>query len=140
MSTEGISVNAEVRVQIRSDLDILNARQQGRKLATGLGFTLTEATFIVTAISELARNIVMYARSGEILLTSVNDRNRCGIILVAKDQGPGIADIRLAMQSGFSTSGSLGLGLPGTRRLMDEFEISSKIGQGTTVVAKKWRR
>lgn len=139
MSTEGISVNAEVRVQIRSDLDILNARQQGRRLATELGFSLTEATFIVTAISELARNIVMYAKTGEVLLTSVNDRSRCGIIVVAKDQGPGIADIRLAMQSGFSTSGSLGLGLPGTKRLMDEFEVSSKIGQGTTVVVKKWR-
>jgi serine/threonine-protein kinase RsbT len=139
MSSEGISVDADVRVPIRSDLDILYARRQGRKLATALGFTSTEATFIVTAISELARNIVMYAKTGEIALTAVKDRDRRGIIVVAKDRGPGIADIRLAMQSGFSTSGSLGLGLPGAKKLMDEFEVTSKIGQGTTVVAKKWK-
>ncbi len=132
-------METEVRVRIHSDLDIMRARQEGRKLAIELGFSTTEATVIVAAISELARNIVMYARDGEILLTGVNDRDRYGIIVVAKDEGPGIPDIRLAMQDGYSTSGGLGLGLPGAKRLMDEFDIRSKEGQGTTVVAKKWR-
>jgi len=109
-------------------------------MATELGFSSGDATLIATAISELARNIVSYARKGQITLKMVNGLNRQGISVVATDDGPGIADIRQALRDGFSTSGSLGLGLPGVRRLMDEFEITSQPGQGTMVAVKKWRQ
>jgi serine/threonine-protein kinase RsbT len=108
-------------------------------MATELGFSTGDATLIATAISELARNIVSYARKGQITLKIVNGLNRQGVAVVATDDGPGIPDIRQALRDGFSTSGSLGLGLPGVRRLMDEFEITSQPGRGTTVTVKKWR-
>jgi serine/threonine-protein kinase RsbT len=130
----------EVRVAIASDQDIVAARQKGRALAIELGFSPVDATFIATAISELARNILAYARRGEINLRTVQASNRRGIVVVASDNGPGIADIRQALRDGFSTSGSLGLGLPGVRRLMDEFEVVSRLGHGTTVTVKKWRQ
>ena len=130
----------EIRVGIHSDQDIVTARQQGRALAVELGFSTGDATLIATAISELARNIVSYARRGEITLKMVNASTRQGITIVASDSGPGILDVRQAMRDGFSTSGSLGLGLPGVRRLMDEFEIASEPGRGTTVTVKKWRQ
>jgi serine/threonine-protein kinase RsbT len=126
-------------VAINSDQDIVVARQKGRALATELGFSSGDATLIATAISELARNIVSYARRGEIALRLVNGLNRQGIAIVASDDGPGIHDIRQALRDGFSTSGSLGMGLPGVRRLMDEFEITSKPGRGTIVAVKKWK-
>ena len=128
----------EIRVPITSDQDVVAARQQGRALAAKLEFSSSESTLIATAISELARNIVSYARHGEIRIIPQNS-GRPGIVIVASDEGPGIADIRQAMRDGFSTSGSLGLGLPGVRRLMDEFEIASERGKGTTVIAKKWK-
>ena len=103
------------------------------------GFSTGDATLIATAISELARNIVSYARKGEITLKIVSASVRQGILIVASDNGPGIPDIRQAMRDGFSTSGSLGLGLPGVRRLMDEFEITSQPGKGTMVAVKKWK-
>ena len=131
---------AEIRVAIKSDQDIVLARQRGRALATELGFSAVDATFIATAVSELARNILVYARKGEITLRAVHGSNRKGVQVVASDDGPGIPDIRQALRDGFSTSGSLGLGLPGVRRLMDEFEITSQPGQGTTVAVKKWRQ
>lgn len=124
---------------INSDQDIVVARQKGRALATELGFPSGDATLIATAISELARNIVSYARRGQITLRLVNGLNRQGIAIVASDDGPGIHDIRQALRDGFSTSGSLGMGLPGVRRLMDEFEITSKPGRGTIVAVKKWK-
>jgi serine/threonine-protein kinase RsbT len=127
-------------VAINSDQDIVSARQKGRAMANELGFSSGDATLIATAISELARNIVAYARKGQITLKMVNGLNRRGISVVATDDGPGIADIRQALRDGFSTSGSLGLGLPGVRRLMDEFEITSEPGQGTMVAVKKWRQ
>ncbi len=130
----------EIRVAIKSDQDIVVARQKGRLMATELGFSTGDATLIATAISELARNIVSYARKGQITLKIVNGLNRQGISVVASDDGPGIYDIRQALRDGFSTSGSLGLGLPGVRRLMDEFEITSQPGRGTTVAVKKWRQ
>ncbi len=130
---------AEIRVSINSDQDIVLARQKGRTLALDTGFSSGDATLIAAAISELARNIVSYARRGQITLTLVNSTSRQGLMITASDQGPGISDIRQALRDGFSTSGSLGLGLPGVRRLMDEFHISSELGRGTTVVAKKWR-
>jgi serine/threonine-protein kinase RsbT len=131
---------AEIRVAIKSDQDIVTARQKGRALAAELGFSSGDATLIATAISELARNIVSYARKGEITLKAAHGSARQGILVVASDNGPGIPDIRQAMRDGFSTSGSLGLGLPGVRRLMDEFEIASQPGQGTTVTVKKWKQ
>jgi serine/threonine-protein kinase RsbT len=127
-------------VAINSDQDIVLARQKGRVMATELGFSTGDATLIATAISELARNIVSYARKGQITLKMVNGLNRQGIAVIASDDGPGIADIRQALRDGFSTSGSLGLGLPGVRRLMDEFEITSQPGRGTIVAVKKWRQ
>jgi serine/threonine-protein kinase RsbT len=130
----------QVRVPIDSDGDIIIARQKGRALAAELGFSSTDVVRIATAISELARNVLSYAVSGEIRLETVNSRNKCGIAIVATDRGPGIADIEKAMQDAYSTSGGLGLGLPGVRRLMDEFEIESAVGQGTTVSATKWCR
>jgi serine/threonine-protein kinase RsbT len=129
----------EIGVAINSDQDIVLARQKGRAKAVELGFSSGDATLIATAISELARNIVAYAGKGRITLKVVNGLNRQGISVVASDEGPGIPDVRQALRDGFSTSGSLGLGLPGVRRLMDEFEITSQPGRGTTVVVKKWR-
>jgi serine/threonine-protein kinase RsbT len=130
----------KIHVAINSDQDIVLARQKGRALAAELGFSAVDATFVATAISELARNIVAYAREGEITLQAVRGSNRQGIVVVASDDGPGISDIGQALRDGFSTSGSLGLGLPGVRRLMDEFDINSRPGRGTTVTVKKWRQ
>lgn len=129
----------EIQVPINSDQDIVAARQKGRSLAAALGFSSGDATLIATAISELARNIITYAKSGEIRLTVINGSARQGIQLVAHDQGPGIPDVQQALRDGFSTSGSLGLGLPGVVRLVDEFEIVSEENRGTTVTAKKWK-
>jgi len=130
----------EVRVSIDSDSDIVAARQKGRELAAQCGFPSTDLAVVATAISELARNIVRYAVRGEIILRLIDDNGRRGVEVVATDDGPGIPDVTLAMQDGYSTSGSLGLGLPGVRRLMDEFEISSDFGKGTTVTTRKWKR
>ena len=138
--TSGRLVSEEIRVRITSDLDIVIARQKGRELANHLGFGSSDLAIIATAISELARNIVLYASRGEVILKSTQENDTSGIIVVAADQGSGIADVAAAMHDGYSTSGSLGLGLPGVRRLMDEFEIVSKVGCGTTVTAKKWKR
>jgi serine/threonine-protein kinase RsbT len=128
----------ETRVPIRSDLDILTARQRGRAMAAEVGFSSSNLTLIATAISELARNILLYARRGEIVLSRLEENGRPGIAVKAEDDGPGIPDVNLAMRSGYSTSGSLGLGLPGVQRLMDEFVIVSELRKGTIVTAKKW--
>ena len=130
----------ETRIPILKDQDIVAARQKGRILAQRLGFSNSNLTLIATAISELARNILLYAKTGEMTLGILEDHGRDGLVVVATDSGPGISDIPRAMQMGYSTSGSLGLGLPGVKRLMDEFEIVSKVGRGTTVTATKWRR
>ena len=130
----------EIQVRIRSDQDIVIARQKGRSLAAALNFTSGEATLIATAISELARNIVTYAKQGEIRLKAINGGcARHGIQVVAHDEGPGIADLDQALRDGFSTSGSLGIGLPGVRRLVDEFHIESERRRGTTVTVTKWK-
>jgi len=133
-------VDREQRVVIAADRDIVTARQEGRQLASTLDFSSSDLTVIAVAISEVARNILSYARTGEITLQVVEKNGRRGILVVAEDAGPGIEDIGLALEDGFSTSGSLGLGLPGARRLMDEFEIRSEVGKGTTVVLRKWAR
>jgi serine/threonine-protein kinase RsbT len=125
---------------IDCDADIVAARQKGRQMASHSGFATTDLAVIATAISELARNIVRYALHGEILLRLIEDHGRRGFEIVARDDGPGIVDITRAMEDGYSTSGSLGLGLPGTRRLMDDFEIVSDFGKGTQVTVRKWKR
>jgi serine/threonine-protein kinase RsbT len=126
-------------ISIRSDSDIVAARQAGRLLARRIGFMGSDLTFIAAAISEVARNIVEYARHGEIELTLTHRGSATGILVVARDRGPGIADLQKAMEDGYSTGSSLGMGLPGARRLMDEFEITSLPGQGTIVSMRKWR-
>ena len=132
-------MDENIRVPILTDQDIVTARYKGRSLAASLNFSSGEATLIATAISELARNIVTYAKKGEIRLKVVNGGSRQGIQVIAHDDGPGIADIEQALRDGFSTSGSLGLGLPGVRRLVDEFRIDSKRNRGTTVTVTKWK-
>lgn len=129
----------ETRVAIDRDVDIVTARQKGRELAMEIGFTGSDLTLIATAISEVARNIVVYAERGEVRLSLTQRDGRRGLVVVAADEGPGIPDIGQAMQDGFSTGRSLGLGLPGARRLMDEFEIVSEVGKGTVVTMRKWR-
>ena len=125
---------------VGADVDIVTARQKGRELAAQCGLSSTDLAVVATAISELARNIVRYAVRGEIVLRRVENGTKRGIEVVATDDGPGISDVPLALQDGYSTSGGLGLGLPGVRRLMDEFDIVSRFGKGTTVTVKKWRR
>ncbi len=129
-----------IRITIQSDTDIIMVRQQARILAKELGFSASDLTLIATALSELARNIVEYANQGEIILSQVHQGEHQGLVIIARDNGPGIADIERAMQDGYSTGRGLGMGLPGTKRLMDEFEITSGMGQGTTVKVTKWAR
>jgi len=128
----------ETRVAIISEADIVTARQKGRSLATELGFDGSDLTVIATAISEVARNIVVHAKEGEIVLTPLTHGNKRGISIMARDDGPGIPDIDQAMQYGYSTGKGLGVGLPGAKWLVDEFAIASKIGKGTTVTMGKW--
>ena len=130
----------ETRIPIAQETDIVTARQKGRELAALSGLTATEQTLIATAISEVARNIVVYAHHGEVVLAPLEQRGRRGVLVIARDEGPGIANLELAMRDGFSTSKSLGMGLPGAKRLMDEFELSSVVGHGTTITMKKWVR
>lgn len=130
---------SDIRVPIDTDADIVTARQRGKQLAAELGFSSIQLTLIATAISELARNILLYAKHGEIILRTAQNSDKPGVVVIARDEGPGIADLKQALHVGYSTSGSLGLGLPGVRRLMSEFEIQSEPGKGTTVTVKKWR-
>jgi serine/threonine-protein kinase RsbT len=125
-------------VTISSSADIVTARQRGRALAAALGFSGSDLTLIATAISELARNIIEYATTGEIVLSQENGESRPGIVIVARDEGPGIPDLSRALSAGYSTGPGLGLGLPGVRRLMDDFQITSNAGRGTTVSVRKW--
>jgi serine/threonine-protein kinase RsbT len=125
-------------VLINNDLDIVKARVEGRNLARALGFGIIDQARIATAISELARNIVLYAEKGEVTVQAVENVHQRGIEVVCSDHGPGIADISLAMRDGYSSRHGLGMGLSGTRRLMDEFEITSQVGVGTTVTVRKW--
>jgi len=132
-------VATETRVAISQSGDVVTARQQGRALAARLGFSSTDQTLIATAISEMARNILLYAKTGEIVLRPEQNGKR-GITVIAHDAGPGIPDMARALQNGYSTSGSLGVGLPGTKRIMDEFELVSEVGKGTTVTMRKWKQ
>jgi len=131
---------SEKRIAIEREVDIIAARQAGRQLAGQLGFSTTDQTLIATAISEVARNILIYAQRGEIVVTSIADGARKGIEVIAADHGPGIENLELALRDGYSTKNSLGLGLPGARRLMDDFDLASELGRGTRVTMKKWKR
>jgi len=131
-------VTDEILVHVSSDADVVAAREKGRELSARLGFSSIDLTLIVTAISEVARNILLYAREGDIVLRLDNHDGHRGIVVEARDEGPGIPDLDLAMRDSYSTGNGLGLGLPGARRLMDEFEIQSELSKGTTVVMKKW--
>lgn len=126
-------------VPIRSEADLVTARLRGREIASTLNFSSSELTLIATAISEVTRNILSYAGVGELDLRLVRQGRKVGVSIVARDRGPGIADLLSAMQDGYSTSGGLGLGLPGSKRLMDEFEVASEVGKGTTVRMTKWK-
>lgn len=128
----------EIRIPIQADADIVAARQAARELASRLGFSRTDLTLIATAVSEVARNIVRFAGLGEIVVELL-DHPRRGVRVVAMDTGPGIDDVEQALTDGYSTYHGLGLGLPGARRLMDEFAIMTEIGRGTTVTMTKWR-
>lgn len=129
---------AEAVVPIATDTDILLARQKARAMAGALRFTSTEQTLIATAISEVARNILNYAKTGEVVIELIVRDSKRGLCVTARDRGPGIADIERAMTDGYSTSGGMGLGLPGAKRLMDEFHIVSAPGRGTIVTMTKW--
>jgi serine/threonine-protein kinase RsbT len=130
---------SEKTINIKKEVDIIHARQEGREMARDIGFGTVEQCRIATAISELTRNIIRYAGYGKVIIKVIN-RRRKGIEITCSDEGPGIPDIEIAMQDGFSTNRGLGSGLPGTKRLMDEFEIKSEVDNGTTVVIRKWLR
>ena len=133
-------VAGDVRVAIRTDADVVIARQEARAMGAGLGFSSTDLTLLATAISEVARNITTYAGEGEVTLRVLEDGGRAGIEVIASDDGPGIADVELAMQDGYTTGNGLGLGLPGARRLVDEFELRTALGSGTRIRLVKWTR
>ena len=128
----------EVRVKIASHADVVAARQEARALAIEAGFSLCDSTLITTAISEMSRNVLEYAQTGEVTISLLRNGTKSGVKIVVNDCGPGIADIGQVMQDGYSSRKGMGIGLPGTKRLMDEFEIRSKLGNGTTVTMKKW--
>lgn len=132
-------VPEEVRVPIACDSDLVAARAEARALAERLGFSRTDATLIATAISEIARNIVVHVGEGEIRMRAVYDDARHGLVVVASDAGVGIRDVAAALEHGYASRGGLGLGLPGARRLMDEFDVESERDKGTTVTMTKWR-
>lgn len=133
------AIRDEIQVPIGCDGDILAARRQGRELGIRLGFGPSDLAVIATAISELARNILVYARSGNIICWPIERGTQKGIVIQAADKGPGISNLETVLKDGYSTSGGLGLGLPGVRRLMDEFAIVSRKDHGTTVTAIKWK-
>jgi serine/threonine-protein kinase RsbT len=133
-------VAGDVRVAIRTDADVVTARQEARTMGAELGFSSTDLTLLATAISEVARNITTYAGEGEVALRVIERGGRQGIEVVASDSGPGIADVERAMQDGYTTGNGLGLGLPGARRLVDEFELRTALGAGTSIRLVKWTR
>lgn len=127
-------------ININNEFDIVLARQKGREVSKDLQFGSVDQARITTAISELARNIYLYAGTGQITISVLEEAGRRGIQISASDQGPGISDIRMVLQDGYSTSGGLGAGLPGVKRLMDTFDIDSMPGTGTTITISKWAR
>lgn len=134
------TVTEKGRISIRCDADLVAARREVHAIGGQLGLVNFDLALAATALLELAHNVLEHAGRGEIVLGIVHDGPRQGLSIVAHDDGPGIVDVELAMRDGYSTTGSLGLGLPGVRRLMDEFAITSIVGRGTTVVVRKWVR
>lgn len=130
----------ELTLYILSEADLLAARKRARVLASEIGFSMTGTVAIVTAVSEISRNILGYAGEGILTMRAIYGARGQGIEIVACDEGPGIADVKKALLDGYSTSGGLGFGLPGVRRLMDEFDLDSEPGKGTTVTVRKWLR
>lgn len=124
---------------VRSSNDIVVVRQRVRALATELGFSLIDQTKVVTAASELARNTLDYGGGGDVRLETLKANGRNGLRLTFEDQGPGIPDVSLALKDGYTTGGGLGMGLSGSKRLMSEFDIQTKVGEGTRVTVTKWR-
>ncbi|WP_042220372.1 anti-sigma regulatory factor [Oceanobacillus manasiensis] len=133
-------MNPQSCVNIQKEWDIVGARQLGRDIAKKIGFGTVDQARIATAISELARNIYLYAENGQICFEVIDNINHKGISMVAIDNGPGITDVSKVMEDGYSTSGGLGAGLPGVKRLMDEFDLQSEVGKGTRIKAVKWVR
>ena len=127
------------QVPVARDADVVAARQKAREAAAAAGFTGTDLTLIATAVSEIARNVVKLAHRGQFSFAVVSEPPRTGLLITARDSGPGIADLDRALRDGYSTYRGLGIGLPGARRLMDEFDIISEVGKGTTVTMTKWR-
>jgi len=127
-------------VTIQKEWDIVGARQLGREFSKKVGFGTVDQARIATAISELARNIYLYAGNGRVCFEIIDNVDRKGMCMIATDTGPGIKNISQVMEDGFTTMGGLGAGLPGVKRLMDEFDIQSEVGKGTTIRATKWLR
>ncbi len=124
---------------IRSETDIIVALSKLRADTVGLGFNDHDVTRVITAASELAHNILKYAGTGNVSYSKLVDGAKLGVELVARDKGPGIADVDLALTDHYSSSGTLGLGLPGVRRLVDDFKVDTEVGAGTTVTFKVWK-
>jgi serine/threonine-protein kinase RsbT len=129
----------EVMVRLESEEGLIEARRQCRALAQRVGFPEADRALIAAIVAELGRNILLYASPGEIGISVVEADRRIGLRIAARDTGPGIADIGRAMRDGYSSAGRLGIGLPGVRRLADDFEIASALGRGTAVIVRKWR-
>lgn len=138
-------METETQTEINSATDIVTARQRGRALALEIGFNGADVTLIAAAISEIARNIIDHAKRGEVVMSRVTSQENGngahpGIQIIVRDEGPGIRDVAQALQYGYSTRRGLGVGLPGAKWLMDEFDVASEVGRGTTITMKKWRR
>ena len=128
------------RIPVTSDQDVVRVRQLVRTVSVAVKLSLVDQTKLVTAASELARNTLVYGGGGVVEVSRVENGRRQGIKIVFADQGPGIADLQLALTDGYTTGGGLGLGLSGARRLVDEFDIDTAVGQGTTISVTKWCR
>jgi len=135
-----VKVLSSERIKVTEESHIVLVRQNAAQAAKKLGMGLLDQTKITTATSELARNIVRYARTGEVLIEQIESDGLSGLQITFKDEGPGMADLTSAMRDGFTTGGGMGLGLSGSKRLVDEFDIQSQVGVGTTVVIKKWKQ
>lgn len=139
MRLEKTMTRNAVKIQISETTDVAYAALDAKNFARDLGFSVADQYTIATAVSELAQNIVKYADFGHLSFKTIQEGSDVGIEILAKDSGPGIGDINLAMTNNFSTGGTMGVGLPGTKRLMDDFSVNSAPGLGTEVVVKKWR-
>jgi serine/threonine-protein kinase RsbT len=133
-----MTITNAARLAIGSDIDIVAAREAARRLSEEIGFSATDLTLIATAVSEIARNILTYAGDGELHIELIDESARRGVRITARDDGPGIADVERALEDGYTTSSGMGLGLPGAKRLMDEFVIESGPERGTRVLMTKW--